>query len=310
MATTPRIVSLLPSSTEIVCALGLEDHLVGVSHECDYPPTITDRPRLTAPKLNLHATSREIDQEVRTLVRQGLGVYQIDTDLLRTLQPDVIVTQDQCDVCAVSYAEVVEATRQVLGPHVEVVSLRPTLLQDIWDDIRRVGAATGRLRQADTLLETLFTRVKTLMAETTMIRESPRVAVIEWIDPLMLAGNWVPELIHLAGGRDELCNMGEHSPTVAWPTMQAYAPEVVALIPCGYKLAQTLAEVPTLQQLPGWNDLPAVRQGQVYVVDGNAYFNRPGPRIVDSLEILAGLIHPEVFGEYLADEGQTYQRIS
>ena len=309
MTTAPRIVSLLPSSTEIVCALGLEDCLVGISHECDYPSSITHHPRLTAPKINIHASSREIDQEVRALVRHGLSVYQIDTDLLRTLQPDLIITQDQCEVCAVSYAEVVEATRQVLGPHVEVLSLRPTLLQDIWDDIRRVGEATGHVRQADVLLDALFARVKTLMAETTMLREFPRVAVIEWIEPLMLAGNWVPEMIHLAGGRDELCKMGEHAPTIAWHTLQEYAPEVLALIPCGYKLDQTLVEVPTLHQLPGWNDLPAVRQGQVYAVDGNAYFNRPGPRIVDSLEILAGLIHPELFGDYLTDEGQKYQRL-
>jgi iron complex transport system substrate-binding protein len=310
MATAPRIVSLLPSSTEIVCALGLAEHIVGISHECDYPPSITDRPRLTRPKINVHADSRTIDHAVRTLVQNGLGVYDIDTERLQALQPDVIVTQDQCDVCAVSYAEVLAATRQVLGPHVEVISLRPSLLQDIWDDIRRVGEATGRTQPADTLLEELFSRVKTVLAESTLLRENPRVAVIEWIEPLILAGNWLPELIQIAGGSDALCKPGEHSPTVTWQTIRDYAPEVLAIIPCGYKLPQTLAEVPTLQRLPGWQEVPAVCQGQVYAVDGNAYFNRPGPRIVDSLEILAGLVHPDVFGDYLLAASDAYQRLA
>jgi iron complex transport system substrate-binding protein len=310
MATSPRIVSLLPSSTEIVCALGLTECLVGVSHECDYPQDIVDRPRLTAPKINVQADSRTIDQEVRALVQNGLGVYDIDTELLRALRPDLIVTQDQCDVCAVSYAEVLDATRQVLGEHVEVVSLHPRLLQDIWDDIRRVGAATGRTSQADALLDELFTRVKALLVESTMVQEPPRVAVIEWIEPLILAGNWLPELIQIAGGSDALCKPGEHSPTVTWQTISDYAPEVLAVIPCGYKLPQTLAEIPTLQRLPGWQDIPAVRQGQVYAVDGHAYFNRPGPRIVDSLEILAGLIHPDLFGDYLQAAGHACQRLT
>ncbi len=310
MARAPRIVSLLPSSTEIICALGLADQLVGISHECDYPPEITDRPRLTAPKINIHADSRTIDQEVRALVRDGLSIYRIDTEALRALQPDLIVTQDQCEVCAVSYGEVVAAARQVLGPHVEILSLRPLLLQDIWEDIRRVGEATGRLRQADTLLEQLFDRVKALTAQSMLIRQPPRVAVIEWLDPLILGGNWMPELIQIAGGHDGLCKPGQHSPTVPWATLRDYAPEVLGIIPCGYKLPQTLAEIPALQRLPGWTSLPAVQHGRVYAVDGNAYFNRPGPRIVDSLEILAGLIHPDLFGEYLpAGEQQVYQRL-
>lgn len=310
MATSPRIVSLLPSSTEIVCALGLDDCLVGISHECDYPPSITDRPRLTVSKLRGHTDSRTIDQEVRALVRDGLSVYELRTDVLQALKPDLIVTQDQCDVCAVSYAEVVQATRQVLGLEVEILSLRPMLLQDIWDDIRRVGEATQRVQQADQLLDDLFGRVKAIMAESTMLPDPPRVAMIEWIEPLMLAGNWLPEMIQIAGGRDDLCAMGEHAPTVTWQTIQDYAPEVLVLAPCGYTLAQTLAEVPTLQRLPDWHDLLAVRQGRVYAVDGKAYFNRPGPRLVDSLEILAGVLHPDLFGDLLPPPGQAYQRVT
>jgi len=310
MAAPQRIVSLSPSSTEIICALGLEDALVGISHECDYPERITDRPHLTAPKINVHGDSHAIDQEVRALVRDGLSVYRIDTDQLRTLQPDLIVTQDQCEVCAVSYAEVVAVTQQVLGVDVEVLSLHPNLLQDIWADIRSVGKAAGRLSEADMLLDELFARVNTIVAETIRIPQPPRVAVIEWITPLMLAGSWGPELIQIAGGQDGLGTPGAPAPTVAWETLYESAPEVLALIPCGYTLEQTLSEAPVLAQLPGWHDLPAVRQGQVYAVDGHAYFNRPGPRIVDSLEILAGLIHPELFGEFLEEHATAYQRLT
>ena len=310
MAASPRIVSLLPSGTEILCALGLADCLVGISHECDYPPDITDRPRLTTAKVLSRGNSQNLDQEIRGLLRQGLSVYQIDTDMLRVLQPDVIVTQDHCEVCAVPYAEVLDAVHQVLGTHVDVVSLRPALLQDIWDDIRHVGEITGRQRQADTLLEQLFTRVNAIVAESIMLQQLPRVAVIEWIAPLILAGNWIPELIQIGGGSDGLCTPGEHSPTVAWQQLIEYAPEVLAIIPCGYRLPQTLAELPLLQQQPAWETLPAVRQGAVYAVDGNAYFNRPGPRIVESLEILAGLLHPALFGEYLLAAGDVYQRIA
>ncbi len=309
MAAPQRIVSLLPSSTEIICALGLEDALVGVSHECDYPVRIQDRPRLTAAKINVNSDGRTIDQDVRALVQDGLSVYRIEVEELQALQPDLIVTQDQCEVCAVSYAEVVSVTQEVLGADVEVLSLSPNLLQDIWSDIRNVGKATGHLSAADELLEDLFGRVNTLVAETIMIPDPPRVAMIEWIEPLMLAGNWVPELIQLAGGKDGLCQVGAHAPTVAWETLREYAPEVVVIMPCGYPLDRVLAEAPALAQLPGWNEVPAVREDRVYAVDGNAYFNRPGPRIVDSLEILCGLLHPDLLGYFLDEYEAVYTRM-
>lgn len=310
MATSPRIVSLLPSATEIVCALGLEHALVGISHECDYPAYITDRPRLTAPKIDIHADSYRIDQAVRTLVSKGLSIYTISTEQLRALQPDLIITQDQCEVCAVPYRDVVDATQQVLGSAVEVLSLHSAMLQDIWSDIRRIGAATGHTAQADRLLEVLFDRVTTISSVSATLKAPPRVAVIEWMEPLILAGNWMPEMIQTAGGRDGICQTGEHSRPVEWGVLQNYAPDILLIIPCGFKLEQTLAQLPILQNLPGWQQLPAVRQGGVYVVDGNAYFNRPGPRIVDSLEILAGLIHPELFGLYLDDHEQAFQLVA
>lgn len=310
MAVSQRIVSLLPSSTEILCALGLEASLVGISHACDYPPGLTALPRLTTPARHTSGEGRVLDRDVHAVARAGLSAHCLELDLLRTLQPDLIVTQDQVTVGGVSYAEVLEATRHVLGTPVEVLSLHPTLLQDIWDDIHRVGEATGQKRQAATLLEGLFARVNTIVAESIMLREPPRVAVLVWTDPLRLAGYWLPDLIQLAGGTAGCCTPGAPAPAVAWVRLQEYAPEVLLLSPCGSTLAQTHAALPTLQQLAGWYDLPAVRQGHVYAVDGQTYFHRPGPRIVDSLELLAGLIHPDLFGEFLPQEGQVYYRVA
>jgi iron complex transport system substrate-binding protein len=309
MAVPQRIVSLLPSSTEILYALGLETSLVGISHACDYPPGVTSLPRLTTPASSKSGERHTLDREV-AVVQAGLSLYQLDLDLLRALQPDLIVTQDQAAVCGIAYAEILEATRHVLGRHVEVLSLHPTLLQDIWDDIHRVGEATQQQRQAATLLEELFARVNTVVAESIMLREPPRVALLVWSDPVMLAGYWCPDLIQLAGGTDGLCRPGAPAPLVEWGRLQAYAPEVLLVSPCGSPLAQTCAALPALQGLPGWDDLPAVRQGYVYAIDGQAYFHRPGPRIVDSLETLAGLLHPDLFGEFLSQEGQLYCRVT
>jgi len=309
MAVPQRIVSLLPSSTEILCALGLETSLVGISHVCDYPLGVTSLPRLTTPSSSKPGEPHTPDREA-ALVQDGLSVYQLDLDLLRTLQPDLIVTQDRAAVCGIAYAEILEATRHVLGRHVEVLSLHPTLLQDIWDDMHRVGEATQQQRQAATLLEELFARVNTVVAESIMLREPPRVALLVWSDPVMLAGYWCPDLIQLAGGTDGLCRPGAPAPLVEWGRLQAYAPEILLLSPCGSSLAQTCAALPALQSLPGWDDLPAVRQGYVYAIDGQAYFHRPGPRIVDSLETLAGLLHPDLFGEFLPPEGELYCRVT
>src|SRR5262245_29643390 len=309
MAVPQRIVSLLPSSTEVLCALGLETSLVGISHACDYPPGVTSLPRLTTPASREPGERHAPDREA-AVVQAGLSVYQLDLDLLRALQPDLIVTQDQAAVCGIAYAEILEAARHILGRHVEVLSLHPTFLQDIWDDIHRVGEATQQQRRAVTLLAELFARVNTVVAESIMLREPPRVALLVWTDPLMLSGYWCPDLIQLAGGTDSLCRPGAPAPVVEWGRLQEYTPEVLLLSPCGSPLAQSRAALPLLQGLPGWDDLPAVRQGYVYVVDGQRYFHRPGPRIVDSLETLAGLLHPDLFGDLLAQEGELYCRVT
>lgn len=302
-----RIVSLLPSATEIVCALGLGDDLVGVSHECDFPPEIVGRPVLTAPKINPSEGSAAIDAAVRQLVRDGLSVYRIDTDVLATLRPDLIITQDQCDVCAVSYDEVVAATRRLLPQPAAIVSLKPARLDDIFDDLQRVAATAGCSEKGVDLSGRLRARLDAIGTRARRSHSRPRVACIEWLEPLMAAGNWVPELIELGGGSYDLVAPGNHSPTLQWDDLVAYAPDVVIIMPCGFKLEQTLRELPLLTQRTEWQRLPAVRNRRVYAVDGNAYLNRPGPRIVESTELVAGLMQPGLFAARIPP--QSYVRV-
>ncbi len=287
-----RIISLLPSSTEIVCALGLQDRLVGVSHECDYPSDVVGLPILTEPKLDPRGTSSDIDTRVRQIVQEGLSVYRMKTDLLQELQPDVIVTQDQCEVCAVSLPDVENAVRCFLTPDVTLVSLRPEHLRDIWTDIRNVALATGQEATAQALIQSLKERLWTVEQKTRHLSR-PRVACLEWLDPLMAAGNWIPELVNIAGGEYGLVDAGAHTPTITWEALAAYQPEVIVITPCGFKIPQSQTDLPILTTHPQWQSLPAVQNNRVYVADGNAYYNRPGPRIVESTEILAEMLHPE-----------------
>jgi len=286
-----RIVSLLPSATEIVCALGLRDALVGVSHECDHPADVVGLPVLTAPKLDPHRTSRAIDDDIRGLVAAGLGVYTIDASRLEELRPDLIVTQDQCDVCAVSYADVTAAVRSLAHGSTEVVSLRPGRLDDVWRDVETVAAAAGVPDRGRTIAASLRTRVAALAARTESLPR-PRLACLEWFDPLMAAGNWVPDLATAAGAICELAAPGEHSTWLRWEALAADQPDVLCAMPCGFSLARTAAELARLLDDPRWQELPAVRSGRVFALDGSAYFNRPGPRLVESAEILAAVSHP------------------
>jgi len=290
-----KIASLLPSATEIVCALGLSDALVGVSHACDYPPEIAGRPILTEPKIDPADNSAAIDDAVRRLVGDGLSVYRIRSDVLQQLQPDLIVTQEQCEVCAVSYREVVEATRELLHVPATIVSLKPVGLDDIFDDMQRVADAAECSPMGQALTQRLRARLDAIRTRSARVHSRPRVACIEWMEPLMAAGNWVPELVTLAGGTYELVAAGAHSPTLSWEDLMHYAPDVIVIMPCGFGLRQTQRELPLLTRRPEWQRLPAVRNRRVYAVDGNAYLNRPGPRIVESAELLAGLIQPGFF---------------
>lgn len=290
-----RIVSLLPSATEIVCALGLRDALVGVSHECDFPPDVVGLPVLTRAKLDASRPSAEIDRDVRSLLSDGLGIYTIDVETLRALAPDLIVTQDQCDVCAVSYGEVQAAVRTLAHPGTEIVSLRPSRLDDVWRDVETVASAAGIASRGRAVADALRARVAGLAERTTRLPRQ-RLACLEWFAPLMAAGNWVPDLAAAAGAACELVEPGAHSSWLAWQALVDDRPDVLCAMPCGFTLARTVGELTELLREPRWQQIPAVRGGRVFAVDGSSYFNRPGPRLAESAEILAGILHPSQLG--------------
>lgn len=280
-----RIVSLLPSATEIAVALGAGDvsvgALVGRSHECDWPPFVGSLPVLTRTKLEKGLTSLEIDRCVQDIVRQGLSVYEVDADALRALKPDVILTQSQCAVCAVTPADLEEALAAWTGSAPVLISTAPDHLSEVWGDFAAVGAAIGV--DAAPVVAKLRARIAALPKRA----DRPSVAAIEWIEPLMAAGNWVPELITAAGGAPLFAAAGQHSPWLDWDTLAAADPDVIVMMPCGYRIAQTLAEVPTLAARADWRGLRAVRERRVYVADGQYFFNRPGPRLVESAAIIS-----------------------
>lgn len=307
----PRIVSLLPSATEIVCALGMEEHLVGVSHECDWPASVVGRPVLTASRAALPASSAGIDRSIRDVLGDALAVYEIDTEGLERVRPDVIVTQDLCDVCAVSLDDVVAAAKQLTNPDVRIVNLRPTRLADISQDVRRVGEALGRQAAADTLVADMDARIDAVRKRAATLGSRPRVLTIEWLDPAMVGGTWMPELVELAGGEALVTKPGEHAPTLSRDALDALdpAPDVVLVKPCGFDLARSLAEWDVVVELLADRPWPATERGALWLADGNAYFNRPGPRIVDSLEILAACVHPEAYPDLAARHAGAFQRI-
>ncbi|AKG23654.1 cobalamin-binding protein [Calothrix sp. 336/3] len=291
-----RIVSLIPSATEILAILGLTDAIVGRSHECDYPAEIHNRPICTQARLNTNASSGEINQQLNKFIQSALSIYQVKTDVLEELQPTHILTQDQCDVCAVSFGEVEKAVATLTKSSPKIISLQPNLLQDVWADIEKIANIFG----VDSLqvLENLEARVQIIARRTKGLRETeklPTVACIEWIEPLMAAANWIPELVTQAGGQPLFTMTGQPSPNLSWETLVASNPDVVIFMPCGFDLQRTRQETELITHLPEWKNLHATQTGRVYITDGNAYFNRPGPRLADSIEILAEILHPEIF---------------
>jgi iron complex transport system substrate-binding protein len=301
-----RIISLIPSATEIVDCLGLTDRLVGRSHECDYPASVQALPICTAPKFNPEGTSQEIHDRVTNLLQSALSVYQVKTDVLEQLQPTHILTQAQCEVCAVSLADVEQAVATLTQIHTQILSLQPNTLADLWADIERVAQTLG-VEAKPTLIQ-LKQRVEVCAQITQPIPEAdrPTVACIEWAEPLMAAGNWIPELVQMAGGKSLFGTIGRHSPWLQWEELVAADPEVIILMPCGFDLDRTQQDLEQLAQHSQWSTLQAVKAGKIYTTDGNHYFNRPGPRLVDSLEILAEILHPDRFS--YGYEGKGWRR--
>ena len=296
-----RVVSLIASATEIVCALGRFGWLVGRSHECDHPPEVRVLPTCSLPRLKTDVPSREIDRSVKRLLEQGLSVYEVDAVRLRALRPDVIVTQDQCEVCAVSLKDLKRAACDWMDGSVEIVSLRTDCLHDLWRDIGHVADVLDCPDEGRRLAVRLQEEMAAVAAKSRAIGPTPRVASLEWIEPLMASGNWMPELIERAGGANLFGKTGRHSPWITWEEVCSADPDVLLVSPCGFKVAQTEAEMHQLTAREGWRDVKAVREGRVYLADGNAYFHRPGPRLLDSLEILAEILHPETYSKRYPD---------
>ena len=302
-----RICSLLPSATEIAFALGLDDSVVAVTHECDYPPQARSKRVVVKSSIDpARQGSAEIDKSIGERLKGSRGVYTIDLPRLREADPDLILTQELCDVCAVDYDEVLSAARS-LARKPKIISLTPTLLAGVLRDIELVGEATGKQREAGAVVGRLRARIDRVREQAAGAGTRPRVACIEWLDPIYIAGHWIPEMVELAGGRDELGKKGLPSEKTSWERVVQSVPEVIVLMPCGFEVERTMKEFELLPRLPGWDDLPAVREKRVFAVNGSAYFNRPGPRLVDGLEILARLFHPKIFPGEL--DAETARRV-
>lgn len=291
-----RIASLLPSATEIVCALGLEKNLVGITHECDFPASVQHLPHLTASRIS-HETmsSREIDHAVRSQLDGHGSIYDLNERLLHELQPDLILTQELCDVCAVSYKTVEKAARMYTAD-AKVVSLEPNTIGEIFENIRLVGELTGTENKAEKVVTSLQARVDVLTEKTKNIQRRPRILMLEWLEPFFAPGHWVLEQVKAAGGDFSFGNLGKPSTTTTIEEIAEYAPEVIVLIPCGYYIADILRQIPLTVFPEKWFDLPAIKSGNVWAVDATSYFSRPAPRVVDGAEILAKILHPNLFG--------------
>jgi len=290
-----RIVSLLPSCTEIICKLGYRKHLVGISHECDYPNSISSLPVLTKARLSTEVTSIEINQRVTDLLQRGLSVYDVDAFLLKSLSPEIIVTQAQCEACAVSLDQVQDIVSNWTLTQTEIISLEPNTLNEVWLGFDIIAKTMDAPESSSILKSEINERFKLLKDKLKGTDQKPTVLCIEWIEPIMIAANWVPELVGLAGGKNVMSVSGTDSNFCSWDEIKKTNPEIIIMMPCGFGIKRTLEDIHYLQNRKGWQELKAVKENKVFVVDGNQYFNRPGPRLVDSAEILAEVIHPEYF---------------
>jgi iron complex transport system substrate-binding protein len=293
-----RICSFLPSTTEILYELGLGDSVTGVTHECDYPPEAREKKRVIMSFIDPEKlSSREIDEVVSRNAEAGKSTYLIDRDALKEADPDMILTQELCEVCAVSGNEVMEAV-EVLGKKPEIISLEPKILGEILDTILIIGEATGTYEKAKDVTESLRKRIETIGSLLGDERDRPRVFCLEWLDPPYVAGHWVPEMVEMSGGECGIGKIGDPSFKVSWKEIVDFAPQMLFIMPCGYDIQKTLDEINTLTSQEEWFSLPSTNRGEIYLLDANSYFSRPGPRVVDGLEIMAKTIHPELIKNY------------
>lgn len=300
-----RVISLLPAATEIICALDSENCLVGISHECDFPDQISHLPKCTSTVINSKLSSLEIDQMVAQQALAGLSLYQLDWDLIKSLQPDLIITQDQCKVCAIHLDELKAQIQLSLGYPVAIISINPSTIDDIFLNIKEIATALSKSELAETLLEDYQDRLDLIAHKVKHVKQKPSLVFIEWLDPLMTAGHWTPSLISLAGAQSLLSNPGQNSQKITWSDLQQADPDFIILSPCGFNLERIKQEIHLLQANPNWADLKAVKENRVFIADGNAYFNRPGPRIIDSTEILAEIMQVNHF--YFGLEGSAWE---
>ncbi len=290
-----KIISLLPAATEIVCALGFEKNLVGRSHECDFPPSVKQLPVCSEANFPDNLNSLAIDKKVKQLLNDALSVYTVNREKIKQLAPDVVITQAQCEVCAVSLKEVEDALENYLDKQARIISLQPNSLADVFGNIIEVATALNAREKGENLIEELQERVDIVRHKLKFIESRPTVACVEWLEPMMVSGNWVPELVNIAGGTSILAEAGKHSPFIQWIDIRLQDPEIIIVMPCGFSIERTLKEMDLLLQLPGLAELQAVKNDRLYIADGNQYFNRSGPRLVDSIEILAEIINPKQF---------------
>jgi iron complex transport system substrate-binding protein len=291
-----KIVTLIPSATEIVAFLGEKEFIIGRSHECDYPKDLNKIPKLTSPKIDVDGTSGQIHKQINVILEKSLSAYKVDIKKLKKLNPDFIVTQAHCEVCAVSFSEVEFIAKEHLGKNTKIISLQPNTLNEVFDDIRRV-ARDLEIDNDDNnqLIKNLETRLKNIKNKTEKYKK-PKIACIEWIDPLMAAGNWIPEMVQISGGEDVFGKKGKDSHWIEFNEIKKYNPDIIIFIPCGFNLKKTNDEVKNLLKSDTrWHDLKAFKNKKIFITDGNQYFNRPGPRLIESLEIFAEIIHPDFF---------------
>ena len=290
-----KIVTLIPSATEIVAFLGQKNLIVGRSHECDYPKDLNKIKKLTSPKINIDGTSGEIHNQITRIIQNSLSVYKVDVGELKKLNPDVVITQAHCEVCAVSFSEVEKIIASFMNKKTKIISLQPNTLDDVFNDIYRVAKGLN-IDEITTknLIKPLEERVKNIQIKS-LNQKKKTIACIEWIDPLMAAGNWIPEMVKISGGEDVFGKSGKDSHWIKFDEIQGYNPEIIIFLPCGYNIKKTKNEVDSLLKNEKWQNLKAFKNKQIFIVDGNQFFNRPGPRLVESLEIFAEIIHPNIY---------------